>query len=124
MILWGDFDTEKGADGLSPPMIGVVGITGLLVIVLVNSALAALMTRFFRVRLQTSWGSILYALFLIPLTMVVVLFVLSGVFGLGANLGSRASVIAITIAVPLAIGITFDYFWMPSPDEVDLPERS
>ena len=105
-------------------MVGVVGITGLLVIVLVNSALAALMTRFFRVRLQTSWGSILYALFLIPVTMVVVLFLLSGVFGLGADLGSRASVIAITIAVPLAIGITFDYFWMPAPDEVELPERS
>jgi len=105
-------------------MVGVVGITGLLVIVLVNSALAALMTRFFRVRLETAWGSILYALFLIPLTMVVVLFVLSGVFGLGVDLGSRATVIAITIAVPLALGITFDYFWMPAPDDVELPDRS
>lgn len=105
-------------------MVGVVGLTGLLVIVLVNSALAALMTRFFRVRLKTSWGSVLYALFLIPLTMVVVLLVLSGVFGLGADLGSRGAVIAITIGLPLALGITFDYFWMPAPDEVDLPERS
>jgi hypothetical protein len=105
-------------------MVGVVGITGLVVIVLVNSAIAALMTRFFRVRLETSWGSVLYALFLIPVTMVVVVFVLSGVFGLGADLGSRAAVITITIAVPLALGITFDYFWMPAPEEVELPERT
>ena len=105
-------------------MVGVVSITGLVVIVLVNSALAALMTRFFRVRLETSWGSLLYALFLIPFTMVVVLFVLSGVFGLGADLGSRGAVVTVTIAVPLALGITFDYFWMPAPDEVELPDRS
>ena len=105
-------------------MVGVVGITGLIVIVLVNSALAALMTRFFRVRLKTGWGSVLYALLLIPFTMVLVLFVLSGVFGLGTDLGSRAAVIAITIGGPLAVGITFDYFWMPAPEEVDLPERS
>ncbi len=105
-------------------MVDAVGIVGLLVIVLVNSALAALMTRFFRVRLDTSWGSLLYALFLIPLTMVLVLFVLSGVFDLGADLGSRAAVITLTIAVPLALGLTFDYFWMPAPEEVELPERS
>jgi len=82
------------------------------------------MTRFFRVRLETGWGSVVYALFLIPITMVVVLFVLSGVFGLGLDLGSRATVIAVTIAVPLAVGMTFDYFWMPAPDEVELPEQS
>ena len=105
-------------------MVAVLDIVGLLVIVLVNSALAALMTRFFRVRLDTSWGSLLYALLLVPLTMVVVLLVLSGVFGLGADLGSRATVVTVTIAVPLALGITFDYFWMPAPDEVDLPQRS
>lgn len=105
-------------------MVGVVELVGLLVIVLVNSALAALMTRFFRVRLETGWGSLLYALFLVPLAMVVVLFVLSGVFGLGANLGSRAAVIAVTIALPLALGITFDYFWMPAPDEVEIQRRA
>ena len=105
-------------------MVGVVGTIGLLVIVLVNSALAALMTRFFRVRMNTVWGALLYALLLVPFTMVLVLFLLSGIFGLGADLGSRATVIAVTIAVPLALGLTFDYFWMPAPEEIELPDRS
>ena len=26
--------------------------------------------------------------------------------------------------VPLALGLTVDYFWMPAPDEVELPETA
>ncbi|MBV0900469.1 hypothetical protein [Haloarcula salina] len=102
-------------------MVSVVGIAGLLVIVLVNSAVTALMTRFFRVRLNTRWGSLVYALLLCPVVMFVIVLLLSGVFSLGANLGSPAAVVLVTLLIPLATGITFDYFWMPSPDEVDLP---
>jgi hypothetical protein len=79
------------------------------------------MTRFFRVRLHTWWGSILYSLLLCPVVMVVILLVLSGVFRLGANLGSQTAVMLVTVVIPLATGITFDYFWMPAPDEVELP---
>ena len=102
-------------------MVSVAGIIGLLVIVLVNSAVTALMTRFFRVRLHTRWGSLVYSLLLCPVVMVVLLLVLSGVFRLGANLGSQTAVLLVTVVIPLAIGITFDYFWMPAPDEVELP---
>ncbi|MEF8829013.1 MAG: hypothetical protein V5A15_05895 [Haloarcula sp.] len=102
-------------------MVSVAGIIGLLVIVLVNSAVTALMTRFFRVRLHTWWGSIVYSLLLCPVVMVVILLVLSGVFRLGANLGSQTAVMLVTVLIPLAIGMTFDYFWMPAPDEVELP---
>jgi len=102
-------------------MVSVAGIIGLLVIVLVNSAVTALMTRFFRVRLHTRWGSLVYSLLLCPVVMVVILLVLSGVFRLGANLGSQTAVILVTVIIPLAIGMTFDYFWMPAPDEVELP---
>ena len=38
-------------------MVSVVDVVGLLVILGVNSAAAALGTRFFRVRLSTRWGS-------------------------------------------------------------------
>ncbi|MFB6308357.1 MAG: hypothetical protein ABEH35_03425 [Haloarculaceae archaeon] len=103
-------------------MVSVVDVIGLLVIVLANSAVAALMTRFFRVRLSTRVGSVLYAVFFSPIAMVVVTLLLSGVFGLGPNLGSQTAVIGATIVVPLALGITFDYFWMPAPEEVELPE--
>ena len=104
-------------------MVAALELVGLLVIVLVNSALAALMTRFFRVRLRTLWGSAIYVVLLVPVVLVGVVLVLSGVLGLGGNVGSPGTVVALTIFVPLAIGATFDYFWMPAPDEVELPER-
>jgi hypothetical protein len=103
-------------------MVAVIDLAGLLVIVLVNSAVTALMTRFFRVRLDTRWGSMLYALLLCPVVVLLLVLVLSGVLGLGGNLGSRGTVVFLTIFVPLALGLTFDYIWMPDPEEVELPE--
>ncbi|WP_225335409.1 hypothetical protein [Halomicrobium urmianum] len=105
-------------------MVSVVGLAGLLVIVLVNSAVTALLTRFFRVRLDTSWGSMLYALLISPVVCLILLLVLSGVLGLGENLGSRAAAVALTVLLPVAVGITFDYLWMPAPEEVELPEAA
>lgn len=102
-------------------MVSVVGILGLLVIVLLNTAMTALMTRFFRVRMNTRWGGLLYAVMLCPVAMFVVVLVLSGIFGLGLDLGSRELALLITMGLPLVVGITFDYFWMPAPDEVELP---
>jgi hypothetical protein len=29
-----------------------------------------------------------------------------------------------TVVVPLTLGVTFDYFWMPTPEAVDLPDPS
>jgi hypothetical protein len=104
-------------------MVGVVGILGLLVILFVNTAVTALVTRFFRVRLNTRWGSAVYVVLLIPLLLLALTMVLSGVFGLGPNLGSPAAVVGVTIIVPMALGVTFDYVWMPSPEDVDLPEQ-
>jgi len=102
-------------------MVSVVGLIGLLVIVLVNSAVTALMTRFFRVRLKTRWGGLLYSILLCPFAMFF-LFMVFSVIGLGGSLTlSNGVAITLTIVVPLALGMTFDYIWMPSPDEVDLP---
>lgn len=103
-------------------MVGVVDVIGLLLILFVNSALAALVTRFFRVRLHTQWGSALYVLLIIPVLLLVVTLVLSGVFGLGPNLGSPGAVVGLTIVVPLSLGVTFDYVWMPAPDDVEVPD--
>ncbi|MFC7076989.1 MULTISPECIES: hypothetical protein [Haloarcula] len=103
-------------------MVAVVDVIGLLVIVLANSVVTALMTRFFRVRLNTKWGGLVYAVLLCPVVMFVIVLVLSGIFSLGGNLGSRSLALLVTIAIPLAIGMTFDYVWMPAPDEVELPQ--
>jgi hypothetical protein len=102
-------------------MVSVVDAVGLLVILGVNSAAAALMTRFFRVRLDTRWGPVVFALVIEPVVLVVFVLVLSGLLGLGGNLGSAALVFGLTVVLPMAIGIAFDYFWMPAPEDVDLP---
>jgi hypothetical protein len=101
-------------------MVSLVGVVGLLIIVAVNSAVAALMTRFFRVRLSTTWGPVVYALLIVPVALLL-LTLLFGAAGLGFDLGNQGAVIGITIVLPMVLGLAFDYVWMPAPDEVELP---
>jgi ACR3 family arsenite efflux pump ArsB len=104
-------------------MVSAADAIGLVVILSVNSAVAALLTRFFRVRLDTSWGSAVYVAFIGPVVLLGLTLVLSGVLSLGGDLGSTAAVLLLTIALPLSLGVSFDYFWMPAPEEVELPEK-
>jgi len=104
-------------------MVSAADAIGLVIIVLLNSAVAALLTRFLRVRLHTPWGSAIYVMFLGPIVLLGLTLVLSGVLNLGGDLGSPAAVLLLTIALPLSLGATFDYFWMPAPDEIELPEQ-
>lgn len=104
-------------------MVGVVGLTAVLVIILVNSTLAALATRFFRVRLATSWGSLLYTILFVPLGLVVLIPVYSFLFGRFMQVGSNTVLLIVAIVVPLSLGLTFDYFWMPAPDQVELSDQ-
>ena len=103
-------------------MVEVADAIGLVVILAVNSTAAALLTRFFRARLDTDWGSVVYILFFGPVVLFVLTLVLGGVLGLGPNLGTPAMVLATTVVLPLSLGVAFDYFWMPAPDEVELPD--
>jgi len=104
-------------------MVSVVDTVGLAVLLLGNTAIAALLTRFLRVRMHTRWGGLVYALLLVPVVEFVVMMVFSGIFKIGPNLGSAGAVVALTVGLPLAVGLTFDYFWMPDPEEVELPEK-
>lgn len=94
---------------------------GLLVILVVNTAVAAILTRLFRDRMHTRWGSMVYALTVTPIALLVLVVVLGGV--LPVPVVGRATLVGVTILLPLAVGITFDYFWMPAPEDVDLPEK-
>jgi hypothetical protein len=105
-------------------MVGLADAIGTLVIIGVNTAIAAIVTRFFRLRLATQWGTVLYLLVLAPPALLAVVLVLSGVLGLGGNLGSTGTVLAVTVGLPMALGAAIDVFWMPAPSEVDLPEAS
>ncbi|MFC7156721.1 hypothetical protein ACFQPA_21935 [Halomarina halobia] len=102
-------------------MVSVIDVVGLLFVLGVNAAAAALLTRFFRVRLDTQWGPIVFTLLITPVVLVLATLFLSGVLGLGFNLGSTNAVVAVAVVLPLALGAAFDYFWMPAPDEVELP---
>jgi hypothetical protein len=103
-------------------MVDVADVVGLLVILGLNTAFAALATRFFRVRLHTDWGSAIYVVLLTPVPLLVSTLILSGVLGLGPDLGSAYAVLAVTIGLPMAVGVAFDFFWMPDPEDVELPE--
>ena len=103
-------------------MVSVADIVGLVAVVGVNAAVAALVTRFLRVRLSTRWGIVVYVLVLVPAMQLLVTLLLTGPLGLGPDLGSSLAVVGVAVALPFALGVAFDYFWMPTPDEVELPE--
>ena len=103
-------------------MVSVLGLLGLAVIVVLHTAIAAVGTRLLRVRLQSRWGPVVYAVVLLPVVLVFSTIVLSGVFGLGSNLGDPWTVVFVVVAIPLVLGVTIDYVWMPAPDEVELPD--
>ncbi|MCU4716671.1 hypothetical protein [Halapricum hydrolyticum] len=104
-------------------MVSVADAIGLAIILLLNSIVAALLTRFFRVRLATSWGSLVYVAFVGSIVLLALTLVLGGALGLGPNLGSPAVVVLGVVALPLSLGATFDYFWMPAPEEIEVPDR-
>jgi hypothetical protein len=104
-------------------MVSVADIVGLLVILGINSSAAALMTRFFRVRLKTTWGSAIYIVLLTPFALLISTLILAGFLKLGPDLGGEMTLIGLVIVLPMTLGVAFDYFWMPSPDDVDVPQR-
>lgn len=105
-------------------MVSLVSLVGLLIIVAAHTVLAAVLTRVLRVTMKTQWGTAIYTLLLVPVVLLLSTLVLSGVFQLGGDLGDRGTAIMLVIALPMVLGLSVDYFWMPHPDEVELPERA
>ena len=101
-------------------MVSVIDAVGLVGLLTANTALAAVFTRLFRVRLSTQWGGLLYSLFLTPLVLLVVTLLVGQ--AIGPDLGDGATVLGVTVVVPATLGIAVDYFWMPSPEEVEVPD--
>lgn len=101
-------------------MVSVVGGIGLLILLAVNTVVSAVLTRFFRVHMDTRWGQVVYAVVVTPVVLLGLTLVLGTI--LGPNLGTPGAVFGVTILLPLSVGIAFDYFWMPAPDEVEVPE--
>ncbi len=101
-------------------MVSPIDAVGLVVLLAANTALASVLTRLFRVRMATRWGGLLYTLLLTPLVLVVVTLLVGQ--AVGPDLGDGATVFGITVLVPLTLGVAVDYFWMPAPDEIEVPD--
>lgn len=105
-------------------MASALSIAVLLAIVAVHALLSAVMTRYFRIALDTVWGTGLFVVAGIPLVLLATTFILSGVFGLGPALGSPLLVFIVLIAAPMTLGVLVDLLYVPPPEEYDLPETT
>ena len=104
-------------------MVSVATVVGILLLVGVNTAVAALATRFFRVRLATRWGAVLYTVGFVLVLYVGTTILLSGFVGFGGRgVGDTGTALVLVWVLPLTLGYSIDYFWMPPPEQ--LPERS
>lgn len=102
-------------------MVSVLNLALFAAVLAFHTVVAAVMTRFFRIRLNTEWGTTVYAVVLVPLALVVSTLVFSGVLGIGPNLGGSAAVLAVMVGVPAALGATVDVLYMEPPEQYDLP---
>jgi len=92
------------------------------VVLVVHALVAAVMTRYFRIRLSTDWGAVVYTVLFVPVVLFVLTQLFTGVLGIGPNLGSAATVLAVMVGLPLSVGVTVDVLYMRPPEEYDLPE--
>ncbi len=107
-------------------MLALIGFVSLVALVAFHTLLAGVTTRFFRLRLSTSWGSVVYTVVLTPMLLLVSTLLFTGVFnvGIGLNLGSPAIVMGLLVALPLVLGAAIDYLYVPSPDDYELPDTT
>lgn len=103
-------------------MVSILGIVGILFVVALHTLVAAVMTRFFRLRLETTWGTAGYVAFLIPVVLFVSTLVLTGPLGIGFDLGSAAVVLSLLVLLPLSLGAAIDVLYVEHPEEYELPE--
>ena len=105
-------------------MVSVVGVVALGVVLALHTLGAAVITRFFRLRLQTRTGWIVYTLLITPVVLFASTLVFTGVLDIGFDLGSPATALGLMIGMPLALGFTIDVLYVPAPEEYDLPETA
>lgn len=89
---------------------------GVLVVVAIHTAIATVLLRYFRVQLDTRWGTVAFALFFIPVALTASLLIVGQLpifHGMDRN-----TVMLVAILFPIMLGAAVDLFWLPSPAEV------
>jgi hypothetical protein len=103
-------------------MASALSIAFLLVLVAAHTLVSAVLTRYFRIALDTRGGVAVFTVGGIPVVLLALTYVFSGLLGLGPELGSPAIVLTLLVAVPVGLGSLVDVLYVPPPDEVELPE--
>ena len=105
-------------------MFALIGFALLVALVAVHTLIAGVLTRFFRIRLATTWGWVVYTAVLSPMVLLGSTLLFTGVFGVGVgvDLGSPAVVVGLLVFLPVALGATIDYLYVPPPEEYELPD--
>ncbi|MFA9518204.1 hypothetical protein ACERIT_13480 [Halopenitus sp. H-Gu1] len=103
-------------------MASIVGVLAFLVVLGIHTLLAAVITRYLRLRLSTIWGTAIYVAFLVPVVLLISTLVFSGPLGIGVDLGTPTAVLAVMILLPGTLGVAIDVLYVEHPDEYDLPE--
>ena len=98
---------------------------GFLFIIAVNTVVAAVAIRFFRLRLATRWGAAVYTAVFVPLVYLVTTILLSGFVGFGGEgIADRGTALVLVWVLPFTLALSLELFWMPAPEDVDLPDQS
>ena len=106
-------------------MVSVVGLLVFGAVLVVHTLIAAVLTRFFRLRLKTQWGYVVYSFLVIPVVLLATSLVFFGVLGIDGGLNLRPpAFLGIAVGLPLALGFTIDTLYVPAPEEYDLPEKT
>lgn len=106
-------------------MVSVSTVVGFLFIVTFHAVIAAVATRFFRLRLHTRVGSFLYTILLVPIIYLVTTLVLSGFLGIGGHgIPDVQTAVLLTWVLPFTVGYSFELLWMPPPEDASVERPS
>ncbi|MFP4589852.1 MAG: hypothetical protein ACLFM8_00110 [Halobacteriales archaeon] len=101
-------------------MVSVGALAGLLLLLAANTVLAGVATRFARLWAVSRVGTLTAVVVAVPLALIASTLLLSGVLGLGVDVGDPTLAWLLAIAFPGALGVTIDYLWVASPEEVEV----
>lgn len=103
-------------------MASLVALVLAAVVLAAHTLLAAVLARFFRIRLNTQWGWVVYTFALTPVVLTATT-LLAGLV-IPPLFDGPVLLLATFVGLPLALGFTLDLLYVPAPEEYDLPEAN
>lgn len=98
----------------------VVG--GFLVGAVLNTGLAVIGVRFLRVRLATRWAPVIYALIFLPILFIPPSLAVAAIIGTADVVVDPQTLVGVFFVFPLGVGFAIDFFWLPPPTAIEVPE--